>query len=85
MLRAADVGADLVVTWLSRGRLGTPVNAYYSQHFRGYRVTYTNGSNVVTHDVLGTTDTLTGGVSLPGVVTVTVAGLNAITGAGTAS
>lgn len=85
MLRAADVGSDIVVTWLGRGRLGTPANAYHSQHFRGYRVTYTNGATVVTHDVLGTTDTLTGGAILPGVVTITVAGLNAITGAGTIS
>ncbi|WP_141233356.1 phage tail protein [Lysobacter antibioticus] len=85
MVRAQDIGADIVVTWLGRGRLGTPSNAYHSQHFRGYRVTYTNGSNVVTHDVTGTTDTLVGGASLPGVVTITIAGLNAITGPGTPS
>lgn len=85
MVRANDVGSDIVVTWFGRGRLGTPSNAYHSQHFRGYRVTYTNGSNVVTHDVIGTTDTLVGGASLPGAVTITVAGLNAITGVGTVS
>lgn len=85
MVRANDVGSDIVVTWLGRGRLGTPSNAYHSQHFRGYRVTYTNGSNVVTHDVTGTTDTLVGGASLPGAVTITISGINAITGAGTAS
>lgn len=82
MVRARDVGADLVVSWLGRGRLGTGLNAYPSQHFRGYRVTYTNGVNVVTHDVTTTTDTLAGGASLPGVVTISVAGLNAITGPG---
>lgn len=85
MVRANDVGSDIVVTWLGRGRLGTPSNAYHSQYFRGYRVTYTNGANVTTHDVTGTTDTLVGGASLPGSVTITVAGINAITGAGTPS
>jgi hypothetical protein len=85
MVRANDVGSDIVVTWLGRGRLGTPSNAYHSQYFRGYRVTYTNGGNVTTHDVIGTTDTLVGGASLPGAVTITVAGINSITGAGTLS
>lgn len=85
MVRAEDSGSDIIVTWLGRGRLGTPSKAYHSQFFRGYRVTYTNGSNVVTHDVTGTADTLSGGANLPGVVTITVAGLNVITGAGTIS
>jgi len=85
MVQAKDVAGDIVVTWLGRARLGTPANPNHSQHFIGYRVTYTNGVNVVTHDVTSQTDTLVGGASLPGVVTITVTGRNAITGPGTAS
>ncbi|KRD71456.1 phage tail protein [Lysobacter sp. Root96] len=84
MVRAEIVGADIRVTWLGRGRLGVVSNAYHSKYFAGYRVTYDDGSTVVTQDVTGTTDTLVGGAaSSP--VTITVAGLNTITGAGPAS
>lgn len=84
-VRAKDVGSDLQVSWIGRARLGVSPNPHHSQHFRGYRVTYTNGADTVTHDVTTTTDTLVGGATLPGAVHITVAGLNAITGAGPAS
>lgn len=84
MVRAEIVGADIQVTWLGRGRLGVVSNAYHSKYFAGYRVTYDDGSTVAMQDVTGTTDTLVGGAaSSP--VTITVAGLNTITGAGPAS
>jgi len=84
-VRAKDVGADIQVSWIGRARLGTSPSPHHSQFFRGYRVTYTNGSTTTTHDVTTLTDTLVGGASLPGVVTITVAGINAITGVGPAS
>lgn len=84
-VRAKDVGSDIQVSWIGRARLGTSPTPHHSQFFRGYRVTYTNGSTVTTHDVTTLTDTLVGGASLPGAVTITVAGINAITGLGPAS
>lgn len=84
MVRGEIVGANIKVSWLGRGRLGIVSNAYHSKYFGGYRVTYDDGSTVVTQDVTGTTDTLVGGAaSSP--VTITVAGLNTLTGAGPAS
>lgn len=85
-IEAKDVGSDIQVSWIGRRRLGSTRRSVPSQHFRGYRVTYTNGGTVVAvHDVTTLTDTLSGGALLPGPVTITVAGINAITGIGTPS
>lgn len=84
MVRATIVGDDIKVSWLGRARLGVVNNTYHSKYFAGYRVTYDDGSTVVTHDVTGSTDTLVDG-ALSGPWTITVAGLNTITGAGPAS
>ncbi|UHQ21879.1 phage tail protein [Lysobacter sp. 5GHs7-4] len=84
MVRANVVGADLVVTWVGRGRLGVDSNAYHSKYFAGYRITYDDGSGPVSYDITGTTHTLAGGAS-GGPRAITVAALNSITGAGPAS
>lgn len=85
-VRAQISGGDIVVDWVGRRRLGSTRRSVHSQHFRGYRVTYADGSGVIaTHDVLTLNDTLVGGAALPGPITITVAGLNAITGAGPSS
>lgn len=79
-VRASRDGSDNVtVTWIGRGRLGTETAPFHSQHFTGYRVTFSDGH---TADVTDTTYTRS---STPPGVTVSVAALNAITGAGPSS
>lgn len=100
-------GSDTVtVDWAGRPRLGTEVAPYHSQHFLGYRVSYSDGVDTFSYDVLRTTLITGNGTvatletseheytaamqtsdfgSVPASLTVTVSGLNAITGAGPAS
>ncbi|SDW95339.1 phage tail protein [Lysobacter enzymogenes] len=85
-VRAQISGSDIAVDWVGRRRLGSTRRSVHSQHFRGYRVTYTNSGGVIaTHDVLTLSDKLVGGVAMTRPITITVSGLNAITGAGPAS
>ncbi|MBB4126213.1 hypothetical protein GGR77_001503 [Xanthomonas translucens] len=76
-----DGGNTVTVTWTPRPRLGVETNPLQSKYFTGYRVAYSDG---VTAD-LGTADTSHTRASVPAGVTVTVAALNSITGAGPAS
>lgn len=79
-VQASRDGSDNVtVTWIGRGRLGTETAPFHSQHFTGYRVTFSDGH---TADVTDTTYTRS---STPPGVTVSVAALNSITGAGPSS
>lgn len=100
-------GSDNVsVEWIGRARLGTETSPYHSTHFRGYRVTYSDGVDSFDYDVTPGTLITGGGTvyvmevstheytsamqtadfgSVPGSLTVTVAALNDITGAGPAS
>lgn len=76
--RAAGSG-DVTVSWVGRGRLGTETAPYHSRHWTGYRVSFSDGYTVDT-----TASTVTYAAA-PAGITVTVAALNAITGAGPAS
>lgn len=79
-VQASRDGSDNVtVTWIGRGRLGTETRPFHSQYFTGYRVTFSDGH---TADVTDTTYTRS---STPPGVTVSVAALNSITGAGPSS
>lgn len=78
-VRAKRSGGDVIVTWIGRGRIGAETVARNSQWFTGYRVTFSDGH---TADVTGTTYTY---AAAPDPVTVSVAALNSITGAGPSS
>lgn len=83
MVRASrDISDNVTVTWIGRARIGTETSPQHSQYFRGYRVSFDDGGSVQTFDTTATTYTLN---AAPDPVTVTVAPLNAITGAGPAS
>lgn len=83
MVRAGrDISDNVTVTWIGRARIGTETSPQHSQYFRGYRVSFDDGGSVQTFDTTATIYTLN---AAPDPVTVTVAPLNAITGAGPAS
>jgi hypothetical protein len=71
-----DVSDTVVVSWVGRGRIGAETSPQNSKYFTGYRVTFTDG---YTEDT--TAQTLTR-ASTPAGVTIKVAPLNSITGAG---
>jgi hypothetical protein len=77
-----DGSDNVTVTWVGRARLGTETSPYQSTHFTGYRVTFDDG---VTEESFDTTDTTYTLASAADPITVTVAPLNDITGAGPAS
>lgn len=74
-----DASNNVAVTWIGRGRIGAETVARNSQWFTGYRVTFSDGH---TADVTASTYTR---ASTPTGVTVSVAALNSITGAGPSS
>lgn len=99
-VEATRDGSDNVsVSCIIRDRLGTEVSRYPSVHFVGLRFSYTDGVDTFDYDVtaasIGTssygTHTYTDAMqtadfgSVPGSLTVTIAPLNDITGAGPAS
>lgn len=67
---------DVTITWIERPRLGAETAPRHSKYFTGYRVKYSDGA---TFDVTGATHTRT---STPANQTITVVGLNSITGEG---
>lgn len=73
-----DGSDNVTVTWIGRGRIGAEVAPRHSKYFVGYRITYSDGT---TFDV-GTSVTTHTRSSAPVSQTITVRGLNAITGAG---
>lgn len=75
-VEAVRDGGDVTVTWIERPRLGVETAPRQSKYFAGYRVKYSDGA---TFDVAGTTHTRTGA---PASQTITVCGLNTITGEG---
>lgn len=75
-VEAVRVGGNVTVTWIERPRLGVETAPRQSKYFAGYRVKYSDGA---TFDVTGTTHTRTGA---PASQTITVCGLNTITGEG---
>lgn len=75
-------GSNVSATWVQRHRFGSAVNPVRSVNFEGYRVTIAGGGGSTTFDV-GVTATGFDPVdttSLGSPVTVTVAGLNRLTG-----
>lgn len=76
-LTLTKVGDDLTATWIPRHRFGTAANPVASANFQGYRVTIV-GSSTITLDTTGST--ITQDITGLGTVTVTVAGINRITG-----
>lgn len=77
-----DGSDNVTVTWQGRARLGTETAPHHSQYFTGYRVTFDDGVAPVSFDTTDETYTL---ASAADPITVTVAALNSITGAGPAS
>jgi hypothetical protein len=81
----------IVLQWQERGRLGTPRTPYPSQYFDGYEVTYSDGADSFTYQIDGREDEYTAAEqtadfgSVPGSLTVTIAAMNTITGAGPAT
>lgn len=75
-----DGSGNVTVGWIPRPRLGVETAPRQSQYFTGYRLTW---SDAVTEDV-GDVSTHTR-TSVPSGTSVTVAGLNSITGPGPAS
>lgn len=73
-----DVSDNVTVDWIGRPRLGVESNPYPSKHFTGYRVKFSDGFSA---DVGPTTQTYTR-ASTPAAVTITVCGLNDLTGEG---
>jgi hypothetical protein len=71
-----DDSDTVVVSWVGRGRIGAEIVAHHSTQFAGYRVSFSDGH---TADV---TETAYTRASTPAGVTVSVAALNTITGAG---
>lgn len=77
---AVHAGDDLVVTPVPRHRFGTDVSPIRSINWEGYRITATDGSNMLTADTTTShTFDVTGWASP---ITVTVSQLNRFTGAG---
>lgn len=80
-LSARRAGADLVVTWRGVGRLSSGWTAAQGVQFKGYQITMTDGTTTLEQDTVD--ETLTQDVSgLSGPITITVAGLNGLTGEG---
>lgn len=79
---ARDVSDNVTVTWDGRARLGTENTPHHSQYFAGYRVTFDDGVTETSYDTTDSTYTL---ASAADPITVTVAALNSVTGAGPAS
>lgn len=94
-----DVSDNITTSCILRGRLGTETTPFQSKYFAGVRFTYSDGIDSFSYDVtaatIGTSATAeheytaaqqtTDFGGSPSVLTVTVAGLNVITGAGPAS
>lgn len=71
-----DGSDNVTVSWIGRGRLGVEVAPRNSKYFSGYRVTFSDGFTADTTDMTYTR------ASTPAGVTITVAGINTITGLG---
>ena len=75
----ASPSNDITATWVGRGRLGVETSPHHSPtNFAGYRVIYSDG---YTADVLPTVTTHTRAAA-PAGVTIHIAAVNVITGAG---
>lgn len=68
---------------VARDRFGTEVNPISSINFQGFQVTLTDGTSSITSQVLGTSAHITAS-PLTSVSSVSIAGLNKLTGAGPA-
>lgn len=79
-LTLTKAGDILTATWIPRHRFGTAANPVASANFQGYRVTIV-GSSTITVDTTGSS--ITQDITGLGTVTVTVAGINRITGVST--
>jgi hypothetical protein len=79
-LLLSKVSDDLTVSWTPRHRLGTAVTPVASVNFQGYQVQIV-GSSTIT--LTTTNSTITQNIAGLGTVTVTVAGINRITGVST--
>lgn len=75
-VEATRVGADSVVTWMGRMRLGTDTTPYNSKYFRGYKVKFSDG-HIVTVQTESYTYT-----AISGSPTVQICAINEITGEG---
>lgn len=75
-VKASRDGSTVTVSWIGRARLGVEVDPYHSRHFRGYRVRFSDGYTI------DTTDTSVTRANTPVGVTVSVAGVNELTGVG---
>lgn len=73
-----DSSDNVTVSWIGRARLGVEVAPHNSKYFGGYRVIYSDG---YTADVLPTVTTHTRAAA-PAGVTIHIAAVNVITGAG---
>lgn len=79
-LALSKVGNDLTVAWVPRHRFGTAISPVASANFQGYQVQIV-GSSTIT--LTTTNSTITQDITGLGTVTVTVAGINRITGVST--
>jgi hypothetical protein len=79
-LALSKVGNDLTVSWTPRHRFGTAIAPVASVNFQGYQVQIV-GSSTITLTTTGST--ITQDITGLGTVTVTVAGINRITGVST--
>jgi len=73
---------DVTVTWQPRPRLDLGTAPRHSQHFTGYRLDWSDGTTETVSDPQATSHTRP---NVPSNTSVTVTGLNALTGAGRSS
>lgn len=81
-LRTSRSGDNLTATWSPRPRLGDSRLPYESVNFDGYRVTLTKSGNSTTFDTTATTFTVDTSALGSAPVTISIRGINRITGVG---
>jgi len=81
-LELTRVGGTISGTWAARKRFGTDVAPVHSTYFRGYRVTLTDGVTTTVLPDTNETQFSASDAAFTGDITVTVQGVNLITGAG---
>ncbi len=81
-LELTRAGGTISGTWAARKRFGTDVVPIHSTNFRGYRVTLTDGVTTTVLPDTNETQFSASDAAFTGDITVTVQGVNLITGAG---
>lgn len=81
-LELTRAGGTISGTWAARKRFGTDVAPIHSGYFRGYRVTLTDGVTTTVLPDTNDTQFSASDAAFTGDITVTVQGVNLITGAG---